>query len=418
VRPLRRFRTVVAVAAAALMVGACAASGGTAAPTTTSARTGSATTGSPATTATTAEAYSGPDFYAVPDPLPAGTHGTLLRYQPIEDVTVDGGTAYRVMYLSESVAGHAIAVTGIVLVPDGAAPAGGRRVIALAHGTTGIADDCAPSKNPTHSEILRTVPFVQVGDVVAATDYEGLGTPGRHPYLVGESEGRSVIDAARAARGLPGSGAGTDLAIVGYSQGGHAALWANEVATTWAPELHVFGAVAGAPPSEIGLIFQAGPAAARGFFYMLVAGIQAAYPEADPALILTPAGVADLDLVDQGCASQVLSAFSSLDAADLVKPDPHDVPPWSDLAKQDDAGQVATADPILILHSAADDVVPVVLSAILFDRLCGLHQVVERRVYEKGQGHSAAAPDAFRDAFDWIQARFAGEAAISTCPAG
>ena len=44
--------------------------------------------------------------------------------------------------------------------------------------------------------------LVDAGYVVAATDYEGLGTPGVHPYLVGESEGRSVLDAARAARAL------------------------------------------------------------------------------------------------------------------------------------------------------------------------------------------------------------------------
>jgi hypothetical protein len=36
-----------------------------------------------------------------------------------------------------------------------------------------------------------------------ATDYPGLGTPGVHAYLMGESEGRAVLDSVRAARNLP-----------------------------------------------------------------------------------------------------------------------------------------------------------------------------------------------------------------------
>src|SRR5262245_51897824 len=72
--------------------------------------------------AVVAEEYTGDDFYAPPDPLPDGDHGTLLRYQPVEGYDVDGATAWRVMYLSESVAGDPIAVTGSVLVPTGPAP--------------------------------------------------------------------------------------------------------------------------------------------------------------------------------------------------------------------------------------------------------------------------------------------------------
>src|SRR5690625_7641015 len=36
------------------------------------------------------------------------------------------------------------------------------------------------------------------GWAIVASDYTGLGTPGSHPYLIGEGEGRSVIDAVRA----------------------------------------------------------------------------------------------------------------------------------------------------------------------------------------------------------------------------
>src|SRR4029450_6019847 len=104
------------------------------------------------------------------------------------------------------------------------AAADGRRILTIAHGTTGIADACAPSKNPRFTELSLMSPYLEQAYLVAETDYEGLGTPGRHPYLVGESEGRGVLDAALAAAELPDADAGDQFAIFGYSQGGHGAL--------------------------------------------------------------------------------------------------------------------------------------------------------------------------------------------------
>ncbi|MCB0972282.1 MAG: hypothetical protein KDA97_12310, partial [Acidimicrobiales bacterium] len=189
------------------------------------------------------DVYEGDDdgFYEVPDPLPEGPHGTLIRYQRVPDADPEGASAYRIMYLSESVLDEPIAVTGIATVPTAEAPAEGRTMMTTAHGTTGIADECAPSKKGGANEgtLVRRA-FADTA-VVASTDYEGLGTPGRHPYLVGESEGRSVIDALLAARELPDAETGTRFGIAGYSQGGHGALWAAEVSAEWAPDLELVG---------------------------------------------------------------------------------------------------------------------------------------------------------------------------------
>ena len=116
------------------------------------------------------------------------------------------------------------------------APAGGtnrpRPVVTWAHGTTGVADRCALSQLPDRSRAaaVRRRPRAGAGYVVAATDYEGLGTEGVHPYLVGQSEGRGVLDAARAARDLRAAGAGKQVLVLGHSQGGQAALFAGELA--------------------------------------------------------------------------------------------------------------------------------------------------------------------------------------------
>jgi S-formylglutathione hydrolase FrmB len=362
------------------------------------------------------ELFEGGDFYDVPDPLPAGEHGDLIRYEPIE--TAEAGLErYRVMYLSESLPGDPIAVTGTVAVPTDPAPGGGRDVLTVAHGTTGVADECAPSRSEDGGDRLAPL-LAGSGYVVANTDYEGLGTPGRHPYLVGASEGRGVLDAARAAAQVPGADVSGRVAIAGYSQGGHGALWAGELAEAWTPELDVVGTFAGAPPSETGTIFTvARSLPLGGFLYMIIAGYEAAYPdEADPALLLTPAGVDALGAVDEGCTGQVMASVGAQPAADLVKPDTGTVEPWATLADENDPGQVRSSSPVLIIHSLQDDIVPATFSAAIFERLCAQGQDVERRTYDEGQGHGDAAGPAFVDGLAWIADRFAGEPTTPNCP--
>jgi fermentation-respiration switch protein FrsA (DUF1100 family) len=365
------------------------------------------------------EEFDGGDFYAAPDRVPDDEHGTLVRYQPVDALDVGGATAWRMMYVSESLEGEPIVVTGTALVPPGEAPAGGRPVLTIAHGTSGIADECAPSKNPVATELSLMGPFVDAGYLVVLSDYEGLGTPGRHPFLVGESEGRGVLDGALAARELPDAEAGDELSIFGYSQGGHGALWAGQLAADWAPDYELVGTVAGAPATELPVIFSAaGSLPIAGFLYMIIAGFTEAYPEADPELVLTPAGEAELPQVDEGCVGEVIEHFADTPNAKLLKPGLAEVEPWADLAPANDPGRVATDSPILIVHSAADDVVPATLSQLLVQRMCGEGQVVERRVYDKGQSHVEAVPDAVSDGFEWLQQQAAGDEPVSTCAAG
>ena len=64
--------------------------------------------------------------------------------------------------------------------------------------------DCAPSLYPDRAGLIWNLgDMLSQGYIVVATDYPGLGTDGIHPYLIGESEGRAVLDLVRAARRLP-----------------------------------------------------------------------------------------------------------------------------------------------------------------------------------------------------------------------
>ncbi|MEJ7721945.1 MAG: lipase family protein [Ilumatobacteraceae bacterium] len=322
------------------------------------------------------------DLYAVPSPIPDVPHGTLLRYQLVEPSVHAGATTYRMMYASESHAGEPIVVTGVAVIPDAEPPADGRDTITLVHGTTGSADVCAPSKNLAGAgELALLGPSVAAGTIIAATDYEGMGTPGVHPYLMGESEGRSGLDAALAARQLPGAQAGTQLGVMGYSQGGHSAMWTAELAETWAPELDLVGTFAGAPPTEIGLIAGARITGAAGsFVLLLVNGYEQAYgDEIDPAEYLSVEGLSLLPLADEQCVGDLsATAAAEFTSADYA-PDAGASGPWQELTAANDAGTVAVGAPLLIVHSSTDDVVPAVLSDTATTRLCGLGQVVERR---------------------------------------
>jgi len=184
-------------------------------------------------------------FYLAPRPLPPAPAGTVIRSQqlPAGGTLLGGGRAYRVLFHSTSISGADIAESGLVVVPGGSPPPGGFPIVSWAHGTTGVAAGCAPSLEGTSSlPDLRALLRDRV--IVAATDYEGLGGPGVHPYLVGLSEAQGVLDAARAARALAGGEAGNTVVAAGYSQGGQAALFTGEVAQSYAPELFLAGVAA------------------------------------------------------------------------------------------------------------------------------------------------------------------------------
>ena len=163
-----------------------------------------------------------------------------------------------VLYTSKTPQGKRVAVSGSVSVPKGKPPKGGWPVISYAHGTTGTADVCAPSRNragdPGEAYISYVDPeqndWLKAGYAVVRTDYQGLGTPGPHPYLIGDAEGHSVLDMVRAARQLE-SRIGKRFLIAGHSQGGHAALFAAGEAKTYVPDLRLRGTVAYAPASHL-----------------------------------------------------------------------------------------------------------------------------------------------------------------------
>jgi Secretory lipase len=191
------------------------------------------------------------DFYRAPRSEVAGAPGTLVRQEVIDGAPL-GATAYRVLYRSTGLDNKPSLVSGVVIVPPGDPPARGRPIVAWAHPTSGVVPRCAPSLAIFLFEQIQGLrSFIRDGYVVAATDYPGLGTEGPHPYLVGTSEARAVIDSVRVAGSLPGAGGGKKFVVWGHSQGGHAALFSGIIAKTYAPELDLLGVAAAAPATDL-----------------------------------------------------------------------------------------------------------------------------------------------------------------------
>jgi hypothetical protein len=152
-----------------------------------------------------------------------------------------------VLYASRGHRDQRIVVSGQVFLPPGRAPKRGWPVISYAHRTVGLVNRCAPSFR--HDLPVFLGEYLKAGFAFVATDYEGLGPAGPHPYLNGKSEAYGQIDIVRAARQTT-TGLSRKWIAVGQSQGGQATLFTGARATTLAPELDFRGAISTAPPSD------------------------------------------------------------------------------------------------------------------------------------------------------------------------
>lgn len=349
------------------------------------------------------------DFYVVPDPLPAGEPGELIRVQDLG--TEDGRTTLRVMYHSQDVSGADRAVTGIITYPVADAPEGGWPVVAWAHGTTGLASHCAPSRSGAPA------PGFGIEGVHVSTDYIGLGPVGElHSYLSGTSEANSVIDSVRAARNLPEAEAGTRWVAAGHSQGGHAALFTLQLADSYAPELDHLGTISTAPAAM--LEHRYGPdddIVPRMVQVMGLYGMAADYPEIDPHDYVSDEVAAVDEVIETGCTMDIVGAMGTIPAETFYDQDPITTEPARSIVLENDPGRVAVDAPLLLVYGTTDWwVVPARVQA-LNERLCDLDQTVEM-VEVANADHDTLVGDASTLMGEWFQDRFDGEEPVDTCP--
>lgn len=404
-----------------------------------------------------------PAFYEAAAKIsPVGRLGQIVRQESIA-TPVAGAQAWRIAYISSDLAGRKTIVTALVVAPVGSPPAGGRPVMAWAHGTTGTAATCGPSQvlNPaqdlneyfmmngdswTDYGMPSLSAFIKEGYVVVATDYQGLGGGGRHQYAVAATQARDVIDSVRAVGALKAAGAGKKAVVYGWSQGGGATLAAaglpdyiNQKGTA-SDDIQLVGFVALAPFDTAVLtagatLDQPGSEKLMGelaatfsdnvfnftHYAMNMWGTQAAFPELSLKDIFTDAGAQAVNRVFSNkcmhAGADTLSYAYATGYKSLLNATPLNAVAWVQALIKGSVNPVKPVAPVVIYWGTKDTVMPPIMGKLYQDQMCKLGGNVQRVQLAGEQTHFSTPGSAAPLYLPWVKDRFAGTPATSGCPA-
>ncbi|WP_293235080.1 prolyl oligopeptidase family serine peptidase [Mycolicibacterium sp.] len=362
--------------------------------------------------------WSGIDARNYGGDIPAPGH--LITEAPLDPaLSIDGAArAERILYSTVDQHGAPAVSTAAVFVPKGVAPQGGWPIIAWAHGTVGLGDDCTPSALPRSArddEYLSH--WLDQGYVVVGSDYVGLGTPGLMSYLNGESTARAIVDSVIAVHD-------TDLplsprwAIVGQSQGGAAAVNSAHRATELSrgTGLDYRGVVATGTPANIeDIVKRAGPdmalppglgPAANSYTAYILAGFSEARPDLDVDRVLTPAGRAAVQQAETLCKPELDEALAAMTPTQFFAAPISDLPGVDDALDRYMGTPVAGYDrPVFLGVGLLDRDVPPSSTLTFYDELTANDQPVELRVYPDAD-HSGAVLASLPDSTPFLRNAF------------
>ncbi|MBO9556348.1 lipase family protein [Cellulomonas sp.] len=360
-------------------------------------------------------------FYSPPREVPAEP-GSLIRSEPFTHGVRDGQQGWRILYTTTGAHDEPAVASALVLAP---AERTGEPlpVLSVAHGTTGIVPGCAPSllDDPFASGLEHTMSsMVDDGWAGVMTDYEGLGTAGPHPYLVGTAAAYGVLDAVRAARALDGLALSDETVVWGHSQGGGAALWTGIVAPEYAPDVHVLGVGAAAPAADLAALAAGvkNTAAGRVVSSYLAQSWSDVY-DLDLSSLVTPGHVpavrrvADRCLWGRDALANVL--FSTQLNGPVIRPSALEGETGRLLAENSPHGR--SLAPVLVGQGEADSLVLPGPQDEFVAHWCSTGQAVDYRTYP-GLDHvpivdegSAFVPELVA----WTQDRMSGRPPTPTC---
>ncbi|MFN3601795.1 MAG: prolyl oligopeptidase family serine peptidase [Dietzia sp.] len=364
----------------------------------------------PATASTQpAPRWSGLDTRHWDRPIPPpGVPATTVPLDPSLSLP-EAGRAVRSAYGTIDQHGrHAIA-TSAVFLPHGTPPPGGWPVVAWAHGTTGLGDDCAPSTHPRSERDAEYLGhWLRQGYAVVAADYVGLGTPGLLSYLNGQVAARGIVDAVSSAQadGLPLS---PKWALVGQSQGAGAALVTATRATELgaAAGLDYRGVVATGTPANLEHLFQWGgpgfppvslPTGLNLYALYILAGLRDQHPEFELDHFLTPRGRQMVDAAEHLCYDDMREAVGDFQISQALTRPVKDIPDvYRHLARYMGTPAVGYDRPVFLGQGLLDLDVPAPSALSLAAEMTLNRQPLELHVYPSSD-HSgtvyAATPDA------------------------
>jgi pimeloyl-ACP methyl ester carboxylesterase len=403
-----------------------------------------------------------PPFYAsVMKMAPEGKLGQVIKKEKI-DTSIKGAQAWKIAYISSDVAGRKTIATGTIISPVGPAPKEGRPILAWAHGTTGSAQNCGPSQiiDPTRQlnqyfltdgnswtdfGIPNGQEFIDQGYVVVATDYQGLGGGGKNQYAVAQTNGRDVINSARAASSMKEVGAGKKTVVYGWSQGGGATIGAASLPEyqalkgTASDNLQYLGFVALAPEDVAAMLpnVPADEASAKklmnGFtqanvpnvflfahYVMGLWGTQAAYPELKLTDVLTDEGAKVVEKLSRNKCIHVLSDTFNYAYGDsyktLLKPESSNSLAWVKAFVDGSVKPVVPTAPVIIYWGTKDTAVPPVMHELYQKQMCKMGANVARIQLPGEQTHFSTPGVSAPMYLQWVKDRIAGKPITNGCP--
>lgn len=349
--------------------------------------------------------------------------GNLLRSESLEPelVLAQAASGKRILYASEGFAGVVVPVSGAVFIPRGEAPKGGWPVLAWSHGTVGVADVCAPSyAGRSERDVTYLNEWLSAGYAVVATDYEGLGTAGTHPYLHCRSEAFGNIDAVSAAHqlGLP---LAKQWLVTGQSQGGQGALCTGAYVSERESALDFLGTVATAPGVNFMSRFAYGEASDPnpfvGLSLLLGRGFETFEPSFDRRAAFTDAALAMMPATDTQCVQALMGmgAQAGLTSGESMKVVPFsETPGVAAAAKQLEIPLTGWAHPVYIAQGTKDELVRYQDVYDFGVALCDRDVDVTLQVFE-GADHSGPMNRGVKDFIGWSKGRFTGASPENNC---
>ena len=313
----------------------------------------------------------------------------------------------KITYVTTAVNGALITATGLVLTPRTGKK---NKTVVWGHGTTGLADICVPSSNQAvfwPEARAAIAALLRKGLTVTAPDYPGLGTPAAHPYLVGLSAARSMIDSVKAARFLDPA-LGTVYAVDGHSQGGQGALFSGQIAPSYDGALVLRGVAAIAPVSNLDVLAPAIPGTpGQGYLVMALYGLNTVDSSVKPNALLAAPARQRTTVLQSGCLYQILDAYAPLLPEELLVGGTLPDAVVAKLARYGNPAQAASSAPILLVQGTEDEAVPYdVTAGLLLPQLGAYPQPVEF-VTVQGANHDGAVVQTAGRVADWITARLA-----------
>ena len=367
-------------------------------------------------------------FYTWADEIPAKP-GEMLRTEPLDRTLglPEAALQFRILYSStDGIDGKTpTVVSGMAFIPSGSPPEGGWPVIAWAHGTTGVADICAPSwAAMSYRDMEYLTAWLREGYAIVATDYQGLGTPGPHPYLAVRPEAYSVLDSIRAVQArFPELG--KRVVIVGQSQGAGAAFATAGLAPDYAPELDIRGTVATGIPFITPAVLHPPAAEVRlaeighpqpTFAYNLY--IALLMEQHDPALVrsqlVTKTAAPLLDLARTSCVTRL---FSDVIAARMNRAEglaSTYASAFTLILPELEYTTFKLRQPIFIGTGEADHDVSPKSQHALVEKACAAGTVVEAHLYA-GLNHGQTVNASLKDSLPFVRKVLAGEAITPAC---